>query len=118
MFAYRAFSNLMASHISKIERGAKYRDNLVKIQKELEDCYRGFMLEESVPDSASILRCFIDGSYYYKKAGFSVAPIRDFLHLLKTSTPEKKRIILANLHTRLDSLLRYSKEDTDDDIPF
>jgi hypothetical protein len=49
-----------------------------------------------------------------------VQPLRDFLRLMKSSTQEKRRIIMANLHTRLDALERYddSVEPYDDDIPF
>jgi hypothetical protein len=78
------------------------------------------MLERAVPDSAVVLRCFLTGNYYYKKAGLPVSAVKNFLWLLKASTEEQRRIIMANLHTRLDSVTRYYSAEgiTDDDVPF
>ncbi len=115
---YRNFSHYLVTHVTKIQSNAQYIDNIERVQSQLEDAYRGFMLEEIVPDAASVSRCFLGGSYYYRKAGFPVEAVRDFLSLLKSTGPEKQRIILANLHTKLDSVDRYSFEPTEDDIPF
>lgn len=116
---YRDFSSRLAGHITKIERGSKYREDIEKIETDLENIYRGFMLEETVPNSVAISRCFISGVYYYKAKGFPVDVVRDFLQLLKSATVEKKRIILANLQTKLDSIERYNiNEPDDDEIPF
>jgi len=116
---YREFAAAMARHITKIENGSKYRDDIEEIETELEDVYRSFMLEEDAPDAGTITRCFIAGPYYYRKKGFRVYVVKDFLRLLKGATLEKKRIILANLQTRLDAIDRYSLTEPDDDeIPF
>jgi serine/threonine protein kinase len=116
---YREFADRMAVHITKIESGAKYRDDIERVEAELEDVYRNFMLEEKAPDAAPITRCFINGAYYYKSKGFPVDAVKQFLHLLKSATLEKKRIILANLQTRFDAITRYSVNEPDDDeIPF
>ncbi|MDR4497587.1 MAG: hypothetical protein MRK02_06645 [Candidatus Scalindua sp.] len=115
---YRHFADFMYKHITKIENGSKYIDDCNWIQNQLEDVYRSIMLEETAPDSALITRCFISGSYYYKKDGFSVWAVREFLRLFKSSSQEKRRIIMANLHTRLDSITRYAESPIDDEIPF
>ena len=116
---YRQFADCLTRNIPKIENGAKYVQDFDRVQIQLEDAYRSFMLEETVPDSTLVIRCFLNGPYYYKKTGFTVEPVKDFLHLLKTSSQEKMRIIMANLHTRLDAIMRYSdKEINYDDIPF
>jgi serine/threonine-protein kinase len=75
------------------------------------------MFEESVPDAVVVLRCLIVDNYYVKRKGFSTHCVRDFVRLLQTSTSEQRRMIIANLHTRLDALPRYSALD-DDDVPF
>ena len=93
------------------------RKDADRIQAQLNDAYRGFMLEELVPDAGVVLRCFIVGNYYYKRTGFPTRDVRDFARLLKTSTFEQRRIIIANLHTRFNALPRYSPLD-DDDVPF
>ncbi len=117
---YREFASCLQGHITKVENGAKYIDDVDRVLTALEEVYRTIMLEQTALDAAPILRCFLSGSYYYRKAGFPVPAVRDFLRLLKSCTQEKSRIIMANLHTRLDSLQRY-EEDSDsfeDDIPF
>lgn len=118
---YRDFADAICWHITKIEHGAQYSKDAELVQKQLEDVYRRLLLERTVPDSALVLRCFLPGNYYYKKSGLSVEPVKNFLRLLKASTEERRRVIFANLHTRLDSLPRYSAEVpgiTDDDVPF
>lgn len=116
---YRTFAEAMSKQITKIEKGGRYRDDLERLQIELEAAYRSVMLEEEAPDCALITRCFIDGTYYYKAKGFPVVALRGFVQLLKASTVEQKRIILANLHTRLDKISRYAVNDAQgDDIPF
>lgn len=115
---YRNFADYIQKHITKIENGAKYITDFDRIQIQLENAYRGFMLEETVPDASTIIGCFLSGAYYYRSAGFSVYAVKEFLHLLKSSTQEKRRIIMANLHTRLDAIARYAEADIPDDIPF
>lgn len=116
---YRAFAEAINRHITKIEKGAKYRDDLDRLQIELEAAYRSVMLEEEAPDSVLITRCFIIGTYYYKAKGFPVSALKGFVQLLKAASVEQKRIILANLHTRLDKIARYAVNDApEDDIPF
>jgi len=116
--AYREFSDSIHAQITKIERGTKYLDDVVKIQTELEGAYRTFMLEEYVPDCSTVLRCLIKGEYYRKQKGLPVRVVKAFVHTLKALSPEKRRIFISNLHTRLDSILRYDKPAIDEDIPF
>lgn len=119
--SYRNFANEVENHITKIHNLTKYIDDVELVQTRLANAYRGFTLEETVPNAALILRCVIEGAYHYTKKGFHVWAVRDFIHLLKSSSPEKKRIILSNLHTRLDAILRYDDPDVpdiNDDLPF
>lgn len=114
---YREFADALDSALTKIESGTKYVDDLERVKTQLDAAYRKCMLEEYVPDSATVLRCFISGAYYYRKAGFQVIVLKNFNHFLKAATLEKQRIAFANLHTRLDAITRYS-DDISDDIPF
>lgn len=117
--AYRCFSEALSRQITKIESGTKYATDVPKLRAQLTDVYQRFMLEEAVPDSALVLRCFLDGMYYYRKQGLQVSVVRDFVRLVRTTADERVKVILANLHTKLDALPRYStSEVTDDDIPF
>ncbi|MCG2661366.1 MAG: protein kinase family protein [Kiritimatiellae bacterium] len=120
MACYRSFADCVDQHITKIENKTEYVDDVERLQAALENAYRKFMLEETVPDSAVVTRCVVSGSYHYRQKGFPVKVVRDFLHMLKSSAPEKKRIILSNLHTRLDAISRYDEAATDDSdsLPF
>lgn len=117
--AYREFTNSLCRQVTKLESGTKYVDDIERIRTQLEDVYRKFMLEPYVPDASLVINCFIAGSYRYYTAGLVTADVKGFLRLLKTSSYEKNRVILANLHTRLDTVARYdANQVTDEDIPF
>lgn len=119
--SYRAFANSLTKHVAKIENGTKYTDDHEKIVSRLESAYRNVMLEDEAPDCASVLRCFLDGGFKYYKSGFEVSCIKNFISLMKSSNDEKRRIILANIQSRLDAIERYEPKkvgDFDDDIPF
>jgi hypothetical protein len=120
MQAYRVFSDAISSQISKIENGAKYVDDPERLRNQLSNAYRTFMLEEFVPDAAVVLRQLIVGNYYYyKKRALRTDTIRDFVRLMKSVSTEKLRILIANLHTRFDSIERFTRDGiTDDDVRF
>jgi len=117
---YRAFADAVTASVTKIEAGTKYVDDVERIRTRLHAVLQACMLESEIPDSVAVLRCLLNGRYYYyTKKAFSVAALRDFLRLLRVSTHEKQRIVLANLHTRLDAINRYATpKEVDDDIPF
>lgn len=119
--SYRYFANAITEHIAKIQNGTKYTDDHEKIVSKLESAYRNFMLEDVAPDCASVLRCFLNGGFKYHKSGFEVSCVKNFISLMKSSSDEKRRIILANIQSRLDVIGRYETnkfDDFDDDIPF
>lgn len=119
MTAYRQFAYAISHHITKIGNGAKYVTDVSKLRTSLNDVYQRFMLEETVPDAVVVLRCLVNGMYYYRKRGLLVDIVRDFIRLLRETADERAKIILANLHTRLDALPRYNEAVlTDDDTPF
>lgn len=115
--AYTAFANAVTKHLAKIGVATKYRDDIPMIRSQLEMVYRNCMLEDALPDSSSVLGIFLRGQYSYRKAGFPVSALKAFMGLLRSSTLAKQRIILANLNSRLDAVVRYESKD-DDDIPF
>ncbi len=116
--AYRSFANALFRQLVTIESSTKYTTDIPRIISQLNDAYRNCMLDAEVPDAAVVLRCFIVGVYRYMKAGLHVWVVRDFLILFKGSTEEKRRIILGNLHGKLDAVQRYTDEPDDYDIPF
>ncbi len=98
---YREFADVICGHLSQLETGVKYIDNVVRIVRQLDNAYRGFMLEHYVPEPAAVVRCFIDGNYYYyKKTQWPVDLVREFLRLLKSSGEDKVRIGTWRIYTR------------------
>src|ERR1022692_1388843 len=96
--SYRAFTDALCKQLSKIENGAKYFVDPNRVLRLLEDAYRGFQLEPLVPDGQLVIRCVIDGAYYYHRdCNFSVSCVRTFIRVFKSATEEKRRLILANL---------------------
>jgi Serine/threonine protein kinase len=113
---YRSFADLLTRHISRVEDGVRYTEDGERLTSALDDVYSRVSLESEIPDAALVTRCFIhSGNYRYKKAGFPVTALRDFIQLLKESTPGKLRIIMANIHSRLDAIERMVPMD---DVPF
>jgi len=115
---YATFANSVTKHLTRIEATSKYRDDLAAIRIQLETLYRNSMLENSLPDCSLLISIFIKGGYSYKKVGLPTSAIKGFLELLRASSLAKQRIILANLHGRLDAVTRYRSGEDEDDIPF
>ncbi|MDH5675999.1 MAG: protein kinase family protein [Myxococcales bacterium] len=113
---YRWFARELREHFVWLDSLTAYVTDHHKVVSRLGDAYRGFMLEEFVPDSARILGCFVQGPYRYKPKDFPVQAVNEFLILFRAATEEKKRIILGNIHTNLDAVPRH--QEPDDDIPF
>ena len=122
LYSYRSFSKTLDDSIVKIADDCKYYEDISLIQKKIEDCYRSCMLEEKVPSNNLIARCFLNGGYYFsKQVQFPVSQLKWFLELLRSSSKDKKKIIIDNVFTKLDSIKRYSDNpdiNFDDDIPF
>jgi eukaryotic-like serine/threonine-protein kinase len=115
---YREFSGALVESISKVEKSAKYNDDVTDVQAKLETCYKRVMLEEYVPDASQLLRCFMTGEYYYRSGmRIAVQPLKEFIDWFRGVSREKKNIVLGNIQTKLDAVPRYS-EPMDDDIPF
>jgi len=117
---YREFSSALSGAISKIERGTKYFDDIETIQSKIDDLYKRVMLEEFIPNNNTLIRCFVNGSYYFGKRFYiPIHIIKSFLELLRSCSKEKNNIILSNLHSKLDEVERYDEQpDFDDEVPF
>lgn len=116
--AYSEFADAVTRQITQIETGSKYTEDMEYIRTQVEAIYRSCMLEQQLPDCAVVVRVFLRGGYYYRKSGFPTYAVKGFLDLLRTATTEKQRVALANLHSRLDAIKRYTVVEEDDDIPF
>jgi len=119
LIAYRGFAIDLSNIISKIENETKYYNDVQDIQIKLEDAYRKVMLEDAFPANTIVIRCFLNGAYYFSNRTFmEVANLKRFIELLRSCSKEKKNIILSNIFSRLDAIPRYDEKPNYDDIPF
>jgi len=120
---YQNFSSGLGSIVTRIESDAKMVD-VDEFTLRLENVYRSTMLEDYVASVSDVVRCFVNGGYYYKKnAHMRTETLSDFLGLLKRLGREKRNIIEANIHAKLKLVDRYvpappQYDSFDDDIPF
>ncbi|WP_161958669.1 protein kinase family protein [Ferruginivarius sediminum] len=117
---YRNFAIAVFGAISKIENGTKFIYDPDAVIRNLELSHRKVMLEEVVPNTNLVLRCLLDGAYYYKKQyNIEVTVLKEFLDFLRGCTKEKRNIVISNLYTKLDNITRYDiNSELDDEIPF
>jgi eukaryotic-like serine/threonine-protein kinase len=115
---YQNFANGLESFFSKISNDSVYISDLDKIIMGLEALYRNSILENLIQNPTQIAACFIKGELY-KKNGIEIKvdALKHFLILLKSSSVDRKKIILNNLWQRLDKIERYAKV-INDDLPF
>ncbi|MGV0982277.1 MAG: protein kinase family protein [Polynucleobacter sp.] len=119
LLIYRNFSNGLYSIASKIDSNAKYYD-VDTVQTRLEECLKKVMLEEELPSNNLLIKCFINGDFYFSKRDiFYVHALRSFVEFFRMCGQEKRNIIISNLQSKLDSLPRYDQQaESDADIPF
>ena len=118
---YRWFADGLVDIFSKIESSSQYVTNIDRIIERMENIYKKNLLEESLQNSAELTRCFVSGEYRYIRTNtIFLSCLKGFIALLKKNPKEKQRIIINNLHNRIDTIERYAKPvfPSDDDIPF
>ena len=116
---YRQFSDAIAERVDRVHRSAKYRTNCQDVQSRLDALSEKTILETHVSINL-IASCFVDGGYYYY--GQNRVPstvLHNFVRLFGSCEKIRQRVILSNLHTRLDSIPRYDEPPkVDDEVPF
>lgn len=117
---YRSFSSAVIRVVNSINHDAKYNNEIEIIIQRLDELYKKTMLEQYISKNSHLIDCFVLGGYNYSTARlFEVSILKNFLKLLKTSSPEKRKIILNNLYFRLDSIDRCNpQDDFNEEIPF
>lgn len=116
-FTYKNFADYLKKSVAKIEMSAEYISDIDTILMNLEKIAMNSMLEEHVQNLSAIPKCFIKGQFsYYKKNGCLVIYLEEFLKLMKSSTDDKKRILMNHIWQRLDTIERYEEDISD--LPF
>lgn len=118
---YRLFADLLCNNITKIESQSRYIE-LPNAMKKLELVYQQNMLEQFIQNANDVSSAFISGPFYYRnRSDFYLFALKDFIDMLKKLNAEKQKILMMNIHNRLNNITRYSDDIPDnfpDDIPF
>jgi serine/threonine-protein kinase len=110
---YQTFADAFLPLIETIESSTEYDDDVDLIVKKLEELYRNSMLEDVLQDNSKLSKIFLKGPYrIFRKKVFKITVLNSFLKLLKSSSEDKRKVILNNLWQRLDNIGRY------EDLPF
>lgn len=119
--AYRKFATNLSELFSQISHEATYRRDSEELLRRLEILHKNTMLERTIPAPNKLARIFVEGTYHYwKEHQILVSTLKNFINVFKASSPEKKNILVGNLHNRLDAIHRSSPApyEMDDEIPF
>lgn len=115
---YREFADSLEGLISKMPYNTKYRRDINQIIKSLEEIYKNSLLEEHIQNNNKLITIFLDGQYsYFPKKLFKVDILHSMIMLLKSSSDDRRKVILNNLWERFDKVEKYY-EKIDDDLPF
>lgn len=119
LLAYREFSERLYNIVLEIHKEAKYYSDTDRLLLQLDHLYKSCMLEEYVPKTNNLIKCFINGGYkYYTKKNFPVDTLKDFILIFKNNHKEKQNIILSNLQTKLDSIPKIQEFTPEENVPF
>lgn len=113
---YQVFADALCGHINHyIDKYDPINDVSATVSR-LSELIRKSSLEKNVQDNSQLIKCFIYGGFSYKSRNdIEVAYLIDFFQLLQRLTPNKQKIVLDNIYTRLAKIKIILAED---DLPF
>ena len=115
---YREFADSLIDIISKMPYHTIYQKDIEQIIKSLEEIFKNSILEEVIQNNNKLTSIFLDGKYlYFPKKPFKVTTLNSMIGLFKSSSEDRKKVILNNLWERFDKVEKYLEE-PDDDLPF
>ncbi len=113
---YRNFAISLTTHIHSYKLKYSPLNNISQTLSKLAELIRNSSLEEFVQDNRMLIECFIEGGYTYDgRNNIEVKTVTDFYSLVTSLSPSKRKILFANIYTRLSTI---SIETLDDDLPF
>lgn len=112
---YRRFADELLKHINwYTDRYNPISDSNTTLVA-LAELIRNSSLEEYIQDNTKLIGCFIKSGYnYVAKNDIAVTCIIDFYQFLRRLTPQKQKIVLDNIYTRLSKV----KIKIDEELPF
>lgn len=113
---YRAFADALCSHIYSYNNKYNPINDIGQTLSKLAELIRNSSLEQFIQNNSQLIGCFIAGGYTYNnRKDIELRVITDFYSLVTSLPPAKRKLIFANIYTRLATI----KVVMDDpDLPF
>jgi serine/threonine-protein kinase len=118
---FRNFMDQIVPVYNHIDSDTNYFDNINQLIIQLDEILKNNFMDYEIQNNFDITRVFIKGKYnYYLGKKVTVASLKSFIQLIKTSNTEKTNIIKLGIINRLRTIKRMEKQDDGfaDDIPF
>jgi serine/threonine-protein kinase len=115
---YQNFANNLTGIISSVSEKNEYRNQIDIIIRKLEELHKNSILENEIQNNNKLISIFMLGKYsFFSKKVFKVELLFQFIHLLKSVSEDKRKVILNNLWERFDTIEK-KYETMRDDLPF
>ncbi len=117
---FRAFTNEVCEFVSGFTIGTTLSDDIMTIVQSLKEVYESSALDEEVADPHSVIRALATGGYKYRRGrSITVDVLLSFIRLIEQAAENERKLILSNLHSRLNAIEKYwQSPPSSDDIPF
>jgi len=116
---YREFAEGLFTIIVKFKNSTGNKKEVSDILINLEDVLRINSLEEYIQSNSKLINCFIEGAFTYKTSkSIKYETVLSFYKLLNKFPPNKKKILIDNIYSKLSNItIEYDFTD-DEDVPF
>lgn len=113
---YRNFADTLCSHIYHYKNNYIPVNDVGQTLSKLAELIRNSSLEQFIQNNSQLIGCFIMGGYTYNgRKDIKLQLITDFYSLATSLSPAKRKLIFANIYTRLATIKIVMD---DPDLPF
>jgi len=112
---YQKFADQLTKHIVNFIDGYYPINDVNVITNSLAELIRDSSLEKYIQANNRLINCFVKGNYkYINRIDIEVECVKKFYELLIKLPPQKQKIVIDNIFTRLSTI----KITMDDELPF
>ena len=102
---YRSFADALCSHIHSFKNRYAPLNDIGQTLSKLAELIRNSSLEQFIQDNCQLIDCFVAGGYTYtNRKDIKLQVITDFYSLVTSLPPAKRKLIFANIYTRLATI--------------
>ena len=102
---YRSFADALCSHIHSFKNRYAPLNDIGQTLSKLAELIRNSSLEQFIQDNCQLIDCFVAGGYTYtSRKDIKLQVITDFYSLVTSLPPAKRKLIFANIYTRLATI--------------